>query len=293
MRILVTGGTGFIGSAFVRTAVAAGHSVAVLSRRPGSSEKGGGTHLIGSVAEPPWNEISRFQPDACVHAAWIATPGVYLESPENVEWVEWSRSFLLRLAMEGVRRMVALGTCIEYRISGLPLSEESSEIAPTSLYGRSKDSLHRSIRTDLERQGVALAWARLFYPYGPGEHPDRLVSSLIRRFRAGEPVTLKTPRSIKDYIFVDDVAAALLCLLERRFNGPVNLGTGIGVAVGDLASQVAASVGRRDLLRMPETTVADPLDHVVADVARLKSIGWVQQARLEQGLARMIQAELS
>ncbi len=294
MRILVTGGTGFVGSAFVRTALAAGHSVAVISRTavavPATAE--GWVHLNGSLAEPPWSGIAKFNPDACVHAAWIATPGVYLESAENRLWVDWSQSFLNRLVAEGVRQVVALGTCIEYRINGVPLVEDHSEIVPASLYGQSKEVLHRALRQDLERHGVALAWARLFYPYGSGEHPDRLVSSLIRRFRAGERVTLKTPRSIKDYIHVDDVAAALLRTLETRFNGAINVGTGIGVAIGDLARQVAESVGRTELLDVPETGVADPLDFVVADVARLKSLGWTQQVRLERGLQRMIQAEL-
>jgi dTDP-6-deoxy-L-talose 4-dehydrogenase (NAD+) len=103
MRILVTGGTGFLGSAFVRLAQRAGHELAVLSRT-GAGVPDGARWLPGSVAEPSWPQIEDFAPDACVHAAWIATPGVYLESPENEAWVKWSFDFLTRLAGLGVSR---------------------------------------------------------------------------------------------------------------------------------------------------------------------------------------------
>jgi nucleoside-diphosphate-sugar epimerase len=81
MRILVTGATGFIGSAFCRVARKAGHELAGLmlpTEQPPADLRGrqGLTWLAGSLAEPPWPGIESFHPEACVHFAWIATPGV-------------------------------------------------------------------------------------------------------------------------------------------------------------------------------------------------------------------------
>jgi dTDP-6-deoxy-L-talose 4-dehydrogenase (NAD+) len=293
MRILVTGATGFVGSAFIRHAVAAGHTVGALIRHPESPLPHGVVQLTGSMETPPWAAMDSFQPDACLHAAWIATPGIYLESPENEQWVGWSFTFLKSLAERSVRRITALGTCIEYRISGEPLSEASSVLEPQYPYSRAKHALHQQLRPVLEAQGASLCWARLFYPYGPGEHPDRLVSSLIRRLRAGEPVALRTPLSVKDYIYIDDVASALLATLDRGVNGALNLGTGEPVSVGTIAGHVARRLGREELLQLPAHPVADPLDHVVADVRRLRALGWSPQVALECGLDRMIQAASS
>lgn len=296
MRILVTGGTGFLGSALVRTAQAAGHQVAVLSRT-GSAVLQGVVPLVGSVAAPPWQAIEAFAPEACVHAAWIATPGAYLESPENHDWVRWSFDFLTRLPDLGVRHLTVLGTCIEYAITGHKLREDSTPLAPASTYARSKCELHERLR-DQEiphsalrtPHSTALAWARIFYPYGEGEHPARLASSLIARLRQGEPVTLRTPRSVKDYIHAADVATALLAAVEQRFAGALNVGTGEGVAVEVIARELARLLGRPRLIQFPENLPADPLDYVVADATRLRQLGWRPQVTLEAGLRRLVEA---
>jgi nucleoside-diphosphate-sugar epimerase len=306
MRILVTGGSGFLGSAFVRAAAAAGHEVAVLSRQdsadrnvraPGTPPLASNVRLLrGSLAEPPWTEIGRFAAEACVHAAWIATPGVYLESAENHDWVRWSLDFLTRLPQFGVRHITVLGTCIEYQITGQKLVEDVTPLAPASTYARCKCELHDALTvqsSEFKVQGSRfpeLAWARIFYPYGNGEHAARLASSLITKLRRGEVVSLRTPRSIKDYIHMDDLATALLSVVERRFNGAINIGTGEGVAVETIARELGALLGRPELIQVPADPPVDPLDYVVADATRLRSLGWQAQVTLEAGLRRLVEA---
>lgn len=290
MRILVTGGSGFLGAAFVRTARAAGHRLAVLSRAAPGEDTAGVTWLTGSVAEPPGDAIARFAPEACVHAAWIATPGVYLESPENDHWVRWSLDFLDRLSSLGVRHFTVLGTCIEYRITGRPLREETTPLAPVSPYARGKHALHERLREHWRDRQHGLAWARIFYPYGEGEHPARLASSIIQRLKRGEAVQLKTPGSVKDYIQAEDVARALLTVVESGFDGPINVGTGEGVAVETIARRLAELLGRPELVRVPAQPVADPLDYVVADATRLRGLGWSPQVTLAAGLRRLVEA---
>jgi dTDP-6-deoxy-L-talose 4-dehydrogenase (NAD+) len=299
MRILVTGGTGFLGGAFVRAAVAAGHQLAVLSRAKAGDRNGrtlgeaGVQRWVGSLGFPPWRELEKFAPEACVHAAWIATPGVYLESPENHDWVRWSADFLTRLPAWGVRHLTVLGTCIEYQITGQKLLEDVTPLAPVSTYARCKCALHEALVGGGLPTSAPLAWARIFYPYGVGEHPARLASSLLAKFRRGEPVSLKTPRSTKDYIHADDLAAALLAVVEQGFAGPVNIGTGEGVTVERVARELGRLMGRSELIQVPENPPADPLDYVVADATRLRSLGWKPQVTLEAGLRRLVEAGAS
>jgi nucleoside-diphosphate-sugar epimerase len=289
MRILVTGGTGFLGSAFVRSAQRAGHELAVLSRR-GTLQSAGIKVFVGSVAEPPWPEIELFAPEACVHAAWIATPGVYLESPENHDWVRWSMAFLTRLSLLRVRHLTVLGTCIEYQITGQKLVEDEAPLVPASTYARCKFELHKLLLDKIVSHPPTLAWARIFYAYGEGEHPARFASSLIAKLLRGEPVSLKTPHSTKDYIHVDDLAAALLVVVERQFVGCINIGTGDGVTVESIARDLGRLLGRPELIQVPENSPNDPLDYVVADATRLRSLGWRPQVELAAGLRRLVEA---
>lgn len=281
-----------MGSAFVRAAHRAGHTVAVLSRREAVGDQRLVT-LTGTVAEPPWREIDRFAPEACVHAAWIAAPGLYLEATENHDWVNWSESFLVRLAQCGVRHLSVLGTCIEYQITGQPLAEELTSLRPTSTYARAKCELHRRLGEGALPNGTTLAWTRVFYPYGEDEHPARLASSLIAKLRRGESVALRTPNSTKDYIHADDLAAALLNVVEQRFGGAINLGTGEGVTVESIARELGLLMGRPELVLVPENPPVDPLDYVVADATRLRSLGWRPQVPLAVGLRRLVEARPS
>src|SRR5215468_7819115 len=99
MKILLTGPSGFVGSAFARLALERRHEVAGLlipsepipqhvPQRPGLA------WLRGTLEEAPWEAIERFAPEVCVHAAWITTPGIYLESPENERFRDSSIQFL-------------------------------------------------------------------------------------------------------------------------------------------------------------------------------------------------------
>lgn len=292
-RVMVTGGTGFLGGAFVRRAWEAGWDVAVLSRSTASRMHPGVRCFHGTLSEPPWHELERFRPDVVVHAAWITTPGQYMESPENADWLRWSEAMARRLPSLGVRRLVALGTCIEYAIDGRPLVEDATPLAPASPYARAKVELHRRLLEGLRGTGVSVAWARIFYPYGPGEHPARLASALITRFRAGEALRLRTPRSTKDYLHVDDVGDALMALARSPAEGAFNVGTGVGVTVEAFARTLAGLAGRPELVQADDSGVVDPLDHVVADASRLRALGWSPKVSLVDGLRRMLESRPS
>jgi nucleoside-diphosphate-sugar epimerase len=296
MRILVTGATGFIGAAFVRLARERGHQVAALARpetirRLGARDSDDLCWLGGTLAEPPWPAIERFAPDHCLHAAWIAEPGVYLDSPLNDDYLRWSIALVRRLAEGGLLHAIGLGTCIEYKIDGKPARENRTPLEPISPYARAKDALRRTVEDDIARHAphFSFCWGRVFYPYGPGEHPARLCSALARKLLAGETLLLKTPGSTKDYIFIDDLAAAILAIMERGLAGAINLGTGEGVAVREIARALGRLLGREHLVGESDQPGHDPLYYVVADAARLSGeAGWRPAWTLESGLAATI-----
>ena len=293
MKIFVTGATGFIGSAFCRLALAHGHEIAGLIQ-PGKNPPASFspdkkmTWLQGALAELPWTNIEQFQPDVCVHLAWIATPGVYLESAENESYLQWSLDMAHRLREIGVNHIVGAGTCIEYQISDAPLSEDRTPLNPTTLYARCKNALRETLEAEAKKDGWHFCWGRIFYPYGVGEHPARLCSSLIQKLLRGETLSLNTPDSRKDYIYIEDLAAAILLTVEKKFAGTINWGAGGGISVCEIADIAALMLGRPVLVQNQNPPAADPFPFVVADAARLRQLGWQPQVDLKTGLTKLI-----
>lgn len=288
MRILLTGATGFIGSAVLRLALRQGHEIAALVR-PGKNLPGVRS-LSGTLAEPPWNEIAAFKPEACIHAAWIATPGVYLESPENEQLVQWSETFIRKSARCGVRRVVALGTCLEYEFTGKILSEETSPLSSATAYASAKNALRLKLDSAAKTDGFSLCWGRVFYPYGPGEQPGRLPRLIIRNLQQAKVMELKTPRAVKDYIYIDDLAAAIMAATTGHVRGVINFGTGAGITVYELARTLGELLGHPELVRESPAAVFDPKDFVVADAGRLRALGWQPQVALKDGLRQLLHA---
>jgi nucleoside-diphosphate-sugar epimerase len=289
MRILLTGSVGFIGSAFRDLALQQGHTVGALVR-PESRSKlpshPGTVPVIGSLADPDWDSIHRFAPELCVHAAWITTPGAYLNSPENQKLLDWSQTFLGKLIEQGVRKIVALGSCAEYFE---PLASEGTQSAssgPPLEYVRCKRALHQWLEMQTQDQGVECSWGRVFYPYGPQEPEQKLCTALIRTIQRGETIELKTPHSIKDYIYVNDLASAILALAENPSGGEFDLGTGHGVAIQTVGSTIATLLDAPFSLQAPPEEEAT--DVTVADAGRLRESGWQPKVSLTAGLKRLI-----
>lgn len=288
MKILVTGATGFVGAAFIKLAAQQGHEIGALVRPqklPAALQLFSNQVKCfpGTLTDFPLNEIRDFKADACVHTAWLATPGVYLHSPENELWVKWSLNFLREIADD--MHVVVLGTCIEYQITDKPLSEQATPILPTSTYAHCKNQLRLALEAE---EKIALCWGRVFYPYGPGEHPDRLCSSLIRRLSNNERVVLNTPNSTKDYIFIEDLARAILTAVEKKYVGALNFGTGQGVQIRQIAQNIAEEMNKRELVEELSPALVDPLGYVVADASRLQGLGWQPKTALRDGLKKLM-----
>ena len=295
MRIFVTGATGFVGAAFCRHALANGHQVAgLISPSKIAPALGAKTNapvwLQGRLEQLPITELKTFQPEVCVHSAWISTPGEYLESPLNERHVRWGEALVKAMAQIGVRYFLGVGTCLEYAPSSAPLLEDVSPTADVTAYARAKNLFREQLFAAAPQGNFAAAWGRIFYPYGPGEPPAKLCTSLIQKFRRGEQLVLKTPTSTKDYIHIDDLASAMLTTVERQFTGMINWGTSTGTSIRTIADSIAAQLGCPELVAEVKPRQIDPLGYVVADTRRLNGLGWKPKIDLATGINGLIAA---
>jgi nucleoside-diphosphate-sugar epimerase len=280
-RLLVTGGTGFVGRPCVNRSAARGAEVHILARA-GQGERFHAADLFH--AQRVGDVIADIRPTHLLHLAWVTTPGEYWNSPENERWVGASLALLSTFAENGGRRAVLAGSCAEYDWSGPGLCHEfETPLQPATLYGRCKSEL-------FERAGrtrVSLAWARLFHLYGPGEHPTRLVASVARSLLAGDPAECTRGNQSRDFLHVADAADALVSLLFTDVTGPVNVASGSAVPVRDVTRLIGEVVGRPDLLRLGARPTPSGEPRVLfADVSRLSGeVGWRPRIGLAEGIA--------
>ncbi|MDP2342945.1 MAG: NAD(P)-dependent oxidoreductase [Deltaproteobacteria bacterium] len=244
MKVVVVGATGFIGSALVAQLRAAGDSVVELSLR-----------------DPQTPARARDEgADVVFHLGWCAR-GDYLSSVDNFDCLAQSTD-LVRALRPG-QRIVVAGTCYE------------QPWAPKTAYGTCKGAL-REVALGL---ALDVFWARIHFLYGPREGPNRLVPKIIKALLAGETMALSAGTQVRDYLHVDDVAAGL----RAPLSGTRDVGAGVGVTVRTIAEEIAAVVGRPDLLQFGAPADEPPI--VIADATALRASGWAPRWSLRAGLA--------
>lgn len=285
--VLVTGATGFVGSACTRLLSASEADLHACARaRPDHLPSPVEFHAVDLLAPGAAETlVENVRPSHLLHLAWIATPGSYWESPENDAWVARSQRLLEAFADHGGKRVVVAGTCAEYDwTSPSPYRESESPTGPTSAYGRAKHNLRRWAEQYATARDVSVGWARLFFLYGPNEHPSRLVPSVTATLLGGRHAEIATGDDIRDYLHVDDASSALVALLDRDVDGAVNVASGEGVTVWNIAEVIADAIGRPDLLTRRDTASKRPTGIVGSTVRLRHEVTWEPTIRLDDGL---------
>jgi nucleoside-diphosphate-sugar epimerase len=295
--VLVTGATGFIGHSCLPLLVGRGYDVhAVTSRDMGARRfpidgvDGGGEIAWHQADLMDTGQTTRLfeavRPTHLLHLAWYVVPGKAATAPENFRWVQASLELLRQFGERGGRRVVMAGSSYEYDWRYGYCAEAVTPTVPATYYGACKLALARLLEAYAAQAGLSQACARIFFLYGPREDPKRLVSLVIRSLLVGEPARCSHGRQIRDYLHVDDVADALVTLLDGDVRGAVNIGSGQPVALRDIVSLIAAKLDRAHLVEfgaVPSHPHDTPL--VVADVARLtEEVKWRPRYDLDRGL---------
>ncbi|MHC5009542.1 MAG: NAD-dependent epimerase/dehydratase family protein [Planctomycetota bacterium] len=292
MRLLVTGAGGFIGRQCLPLAVERGfevHGVAAPDEAPGTEDVH--WHRLDLLAPGPAEAlVHRLRPTHLLHLAWITTPGAYWQAPENETWSRRSAVLFDAFAAAGGARLVATGSCAEYDWTSGVCDERSTPLALDSAYAANKHALHLHLQALAEAKGLSHAWARVFFLYGPDEHPDRLVPSIVRSLLAGRPAACTAGTQRRDFLHVADAAGAIVALLASPVEGAVNIGSGTAPAVSRVATRIGALMSRPDLVRLgARPTPADEPPLVVADVRRLREeVGFEPRYDLDAGLVDAI-----
>jgi len=294
-RVLLTGAGGFIGRSSLLPLRAAGYEVhGVLSPHAEPTPMPGMRVHRADLLEPAAIDalLATVRPTHLLHFAWIATPGVYSTSKDNYRWLAASQHLARSFQMCGGMRAVMAGSCAEYDWSQVKVCHErttplaggsGAAVAP---YVECKIALQQTLVELGRAQGLSAAWGRLFYQFGPHEHPKRLVASVIINLLSGREVPCTHGQQVRSFLHVADVGAAFVALLDSTIEGPVNIGSDESISIAKMLEWVAQQIGRPELLKLGALK-APPNEPpiLVPNVARLRDeIGWTPKLKLGEGL---------
>lgn len=300
----MAGINGFIGAAVARGLKAAGWRVVGLARSGSSWERLAdivGLELIETAsygAAELRRVLAPVRADVVINlAAAGVTPGMS-DLAQLMHGNAMLVANLLHAVAGGeVRRFLHVGSCAEYAPGaiGLPMDEGWPQ-EPASPYGLAKLAATHWARMQAQLLGVPLTVLRLFSVFGPGEAPHRLLPAIVRGLASGKGVDLTPGLQQRDWLFVEDAAAALVHAAEADDLGPsgavYNVCTGQAASVRDIgAAACQALQAPPQLLRWGALPYrADEPMWVVGDAARFRErTGWQPRWSWPDGVRATLQ----
>ena len=320
MKILVTGGAGFIGSAVVRHAVRAGHSVVNLDALTYAANP----ENVRPVANSPLYQFEHADirdratldrifeahaPDAVMHLAAeshvdrsIDGPGDFVDTnlTGTFNLLEAARAHWVRQGRPEAFRFHHISTDEVYGTLG-PTGQftEDTPYAPNSPYSASKAASDHLVRSWHETYGLPVLVTNCSNNYGPYHFPEKLIPVVILKALAGEPIPVYgAGENVRDWLYVEDHADALLTVLTRGAVGRTyNIGGENERRNIDLVRTICAILDEK---RPKATAYADQITFVTdrpghdlryaIDPTRIRTeLGWRPSVTVEEGLARTVQ----
>ena len=298
-NVLVTGATGLVGGALVRLLESEGADVTTVERESA-------TRRATGIVVPSYSPtVVRDALDG-IRADYVFHLGAYGVKPhENdpLAMVEGNKgvtaAVLDAVARSPPRLVVFAASCAQYAPIAAPgrLNEDAAMV-PTSPYGAAKLAAEHSGRVLAKKHGMPFVSLRLFGVYGPGESPHRLIPYLARALARGQRPDLTGGEQVRDWIYVNDVARALVTAATAPTldHDAYNVCSGSGIAVRDVVREVgrvmSAGAGMNDdtlgLGRRPYRP--DEAMWMVGDPTRFgAATGWSASTPIEAGVRRTVE----
>lgn len=298
MRILVTGGAGFIGSHIVEAYLQAGHEILVVDNMSRGRRENLPPEIplvVMDIRDPAFRQVvEAFRPEVLNHqAAQIDVAAAVVDPLEDASVNLLGTLNVLQVAVQaGVRRVIVASSVAVYgEPERFPVTEDHP-LRPLSPYGLSKMAMEAYVRwfgTSHGLEWVILRYGNVYGPRQPVAGEAGVVARFLAAMRDGKrPVIYGDGAQTRDFVHVRDVACANLLALTRGAGGIYNIGTGQEVSVRELYERMRALMGYSG---EPDYCPPRPGDirRMVLSVERAAAeLRWRPRIRLEEGLANLV-----
>ncbi|WP_085809955.1 NAD-dependent epimerase/dehydratase family protein [Sphingomonas sp. TZW2008] len=296
-RILLLGGSGFIGRNLAAALRRAGHEVTLTGRTAASVDGAAVSALPLTATATILALIDARQIDTVVHLVSTMLPSSTAAQFEHEQHAVIAPTVALagELAARGVALIFVSSGGTVYGALRNERAREDDACAPISLYGEAKRRVELALLELNAARGLRLLIVRPSNPYGTHQALDGaqgLVSVLLGRTRDGRALDVwGDGSSVRDYLHVADLVRSMRDLIEQEVLGTiVNIGSGAGHSLLDVVATVEAATGRRIALNFTPARAAD-VPRLVLDIARLRALGMDHARPLAAGV-RAYAAEL-
>ncbi|MBI2766037.1 MAG: NAD-dependent epimerase/dehydratase family protein [Chloroflexi bacterium] len=295
MKILVTGGAGFIGSHIVEAYLVAGHDVAVIDNlatgRRANCPEGARLHEVDIHARETERIFADFRPDIVNHLA--AQASVKVSTGDIVFDLEVNGGGTARIAdlcvKNGVKKLIyaSSGGTVYGNPDSLPVREDHP-LRPVSPYGMSKLVGEQYIGLMHRLHGLQYTVLRYSNAFGPRQDPNGeagVVAIFTGKMLAGEQCTIDGDGDQrKDYIYVGDIARANVIALEAGANGTYNIGTGEGTSVNTIFKALQAETGDATPAHHGPPRIGDVRDFWLETSHAAAELNWRPEVPFEEGI---------
>jgi UDP-glucose 4-epimerase len=298
VRILVTGGAGFIGSHVVDAFIAAGHEVAVLDNfstgRDGNVNPAAAVHRMDLRDQPEVDRaVATLRPEVVSHhAAQSEVPKSVADPADDAQINIVGGLNLLKACVDhGVRKVIfsSTGGALYGEPDVVP-ADEDHPVRPLSPYGTSKFAFEQYLGMFRRTFGLDFTVLRYANIYGARQdfaaEEGRVIAIFASRMLAGRPLTIDgTGEQSRDMLHVGDVAMANLAVLEKGSGGTFHISTGIAVTVNDLYRKLALLTDYRMKPNYGPARKGDVYRIALDNERAHRELGWEPHVNLEEGLS--------
>ena len=310
MRVLATGGAGYVGSHCVRALKRAGHEVEILDdlsrgHREFAAKLNAPLHVVDLRDGAATEKLLRKGYDAVMHFAAFALVGESVEKP-TLYWgvnFEGGLNLLRAMRLAKTKRLVVSSTAAVYgEPRETPIPEDAPH-APCNPYGATKLAFEFALRAEANATGLRYTALRYFNASGASDEGDlgerhdpetHLIPRLVQAARKGEPFTLygsdhatRDGSCLRDFVHVEDLARAHVLALAKLDKSPeraLNLGTGTGQTVLEVVTAAERVLGKKIAIDRRPRRPGDPA-LLVADASRAeRALGWKAERTLEDSI---------
>jgi UDP-glucose 4-epimerase len=294
MRVLVTGGSGFIGSHVVDKLRAAGHEPVIYDLRPSPwHEPGSVATVLGSITDREGLERALHSCDAVAHLAAVADVNDVHAEPEDAERVNARGTVAVLEACRraGVKRIVYASTIWVYSdCEGEVVDEDTLLPAPSHLYTSTKLAGELYCKAYQELYGIDYTILRFGIPYGPRAREAAVIPAFVGRALRGEPLTLAGDGGqSRRFVYVEDLAEGVaLGLADVARNRVYNLASDENVTIKQIAERVRELLGDVEIVYTPARP-GDFNGKVVLSSRAEQDLGWTARTPFAEGVRRYVE----